>query len=155
ILVPSNVKLSGAGDCTKIIFSNSSSLANGINIGTKNESALPTLSADISAGDYQVSFSGTIDLLPDDVFYVYDNTDKSYSDFRAYYKKGEFFKVKSVSGTVVTLFDPAYDDYLMGNANLIIRKVVLNKFNAIAHLKVEVAPGAQVNTLVNVQSAQN
>jgi hypothetical protein len=62
-------------------------------------------------GQRSVTFASAPTLSPGDVFVIYNPTDSSWSSFRTSYRAGEFCKVVSVAGNVVTIAGELYDDY--------------------------------------------
>lgn len=96
-------------------------------------SALPAL-ATANRAQYSLLFSSAPPLSPNDTFVSYDTRDYSWSTSRPLYHKGEFFKVRSVSGNTVNLTNPTYDGYVPAYTNvykLNSKNVVLRNFRVI------------------------
>src|SRR5690606_33013967 len=73
--------------------------------------ALPAITVAIPRHSRTVTFASAPDLLPGDVFVIYNSADASFAPFRTYYRAGEFCRVASVSGSTVTLTKPTYAGY--------------------------------------------
>jgi len=76
-----------------------------------SRSTLPDLSASVSKGAYQVTFSSSHGLQQGDVFFIFNPTPSSWSTFRPVYFSGEMCEVAAVSGTTVRLVSPLYSSY--------------------------------------------
>lgn len=69
---------------------------------------LPGLLTAVAARSRTVTFTAAHGLQPGDVFVISDTTDSSFNAARIYYRRGEFCKVRDVSGNTVTLTHPLY-----------------------------------------------
>jgi hypothetical protein len=107
--------------------------------------ALPALTVDVSKGDMNLTFVSAHNLAIGDIICLYDNTDYSWSSFRAPYKKSEFCQVASVvSDTEVLLTSGLYDSYdPTTNVNFGVYKMNMGTFDIIGSL--EVIQGKQGN----------
>ena len=116
LTIPTGVSLQGDGP-EQTIFDGSAttyeSLTSGQHIRTAAGSytALPALSVSPSKGATTLTFASAPSLQVNDVFLIYNPTDYSYSGWRAEYRAGEYLRVASVSGSVVTLQGTLADSY--------------------------------------------
>jgi len=67
-------------------------------------------------GDSTITFASPPSVDPGDLIAIKDADDFSFSAFRDYYRKGEFAKVASVSGNVVSVYGVIQDDYLLSGS---------------------------------------
>lgn len=74
---------------------------------------LPSLGANVSRWGMSVVFSSAPDLVPGDIFIIEDVAPSSWGGWtnRSYYHKGDYLRVKSVSGNTVVLDRPIFDSY--------------------------------------------
>ena len=123
LTIPTGVCLEGDGP-EQTIFDGSSTtyaaLTSGRHIQTAEGSytALPALSVNPSKGATTLTFGSAPSLQVNDVFLIYNPTDFSYSGFRAEYRAGEYLRVASVSGSVVTLQGTLADSYTAAAVNM-------------------------------------
>jgi len=116
LTIPTGVCLDGDGP-DQTIFDGSSTtfaaLTSGQHIRTTAGSytALPALSVSPSKGATTLTFASAPSLQTNDVFLIYNPTDYSYSGWRTEYRAGEYLRVASVSGSVVTLQGTLADSY--------------------------------------------
>lgn len=80
--------------------------------------ALPALNANVSKGARTVVFASAPTLAIDEIFFITNPTNGSWSNFRTDYKQGEYCEVDSISGSTVTLKSPLYDSYVAANVNV-------------------------------------
>lgn len=74
--------------------------------------ALPKITGGLNRVSRTVTFTTVPALSAGDSFVVYNPTDFSWSQHRAYYREGEFFKVFSVTGTTVSIYGLPSDNYV-------------------------------------------
>ncbi|HGT5939625.1 TPA: hypothetical protein ACM39W_004251 [Escherichia coli] len=74
--------------------------------------ALPKITGGINRVSRTFTFASLPDLSAGDSFVVYNPTDYSWSQHRAYYREGEFFKVFSTTGTTVSIYGLPSDNYV-------------------------------------------
>jgi hypothetical protein len=123
LTIPTGVCLEGDGP-EQTIFDGSSTtyaaLTSGQHIRTAEGSytALPALSVSPSKGATTLTFASAPSLQVNDVFLIYNPTDFSYSGWRDYYRAGEYLRVASVSGSVVTLQGTLADSYTTAAVSL-------------------------------------
>ena len=114
-----------------------STFSDGVIIGELSYLDIETISTTIPKNTKQYTFSNSSHgLLAGDVVNFIDDADGSYVNYRTYYKKGEFKKVLSVSGAVVTFDRPIYFSYASGDK---ISKVNMLEFNNNTQIKI-IAP---------------
>lgn len=100
------------------------SLSKCVMVNPGSLAALPDLASNHTAGDSTLTLTASPDISVGDVIVIYNPTDSSFSGHRTYYRQGEVFEVKSVSGAVVgisgaLLYDHAAADvdiYKVNNA---------------------------------------
>jgi hypothetical protein len=123
LTIPTGVSLEGDGP-EQTIFDGSSTtyaaLTSGRHIQTQEGSytALPALSGNVVKGATTLTFASAPSLQVNDVFLIYNPTDFSYSGWRDYYRAGEYLRVASVSGSVVTLQGTLADSYTAAAVSL-------------------------------------
>jgi hypothetical protein len=123
LTIPTGVSLEGDGP-DQTIFDGSTTtyaaLTSGRHIQTEEGTftALPALSVSPSKGATTLTFVSAPSLQINDVFLIYNPTDFSYSGFREVYRAGEYLRVASVSGSVVTLQGTLADSYTTSAVNL-------------------------------------
>lgn len=83
--------------------------------GTGSLATLPALAANVAQHARAVSFASAPNLIPGDVFILYNSADSSFNTARTYYRAGEFCRVASISGSTVTLTTPTYAAYSSGS----------------------------------------
>tara|TARA_S200002703_G_scaffold117643_2_gene103305 strand:- start:269 stop:2479 length:2211 start_codon:yes stop_codon:yes gene_type:complete len=83
--------------------------------GTGSYTQLVNLGSNASRGEKTLSFVSAPDCAANDLIFIYNPTDYSFSNWRDVYRAGEFAKVASVSGNVVTLQGLLHDDYAYGD----------------------------------------
>lgn len=71
---------------------------------------------------YSFTISSTTGLKVGDWLALVSDTDYSFSPYRDYYRKGEYIEIASISGSNITFFGRAYDDYL-ASENIKIYKI--------------------------------
>ena len=123
LTIPKGVSVYGDGvDQSVFDGSNTSygSLTSGQHIRTAEGTytQLPDLSVAPSKGDTQLTFASAPSLVTNDVILIYNPTDYSYSGFRSYYRAGEYLRVATVSGNVVTLQGTLADSYAIADVDI-------------------------------------
>ena len=123
LTIPTGVCLDGDGP-EQTIFDGSSTtfaaLTSGQHIRTTAGSytALPALSGNVVKGATTLTFASAPSLQTNDVFLIYNPTDYSYSGWRTEYRAGEYLRVASVSGSVVTLQGTLADSYTAASVSM-------------------------------------
>jgi len=119
LTIPRNVGLVGQGMGASII--DGSAVAAGDHVGQyllttadTAHTALPAIPGALTRGANTITFASAPSLSRDDVLVLYNPTDSSYSGFRTYYRAGEFCRVVSVVGNVVTVQAPLAASYGAG-----------------------------------------
>lgn len=115
------LQFNGSG-ATELDFRDMTDPVNGAAIyGEGARSALPALASPIALRATTITFASVPDVQPGDWLQIANPADSSFSSFRTYYRAGENVRVKSVSGTTVTLTSATYDAY---PATVTVRKVM-------------------------------
>lgn len=123
----SQLSLIGNGETSVIDMSDGGS----ITIST-TPTAIPGLSADVTAGGNSFTFASAHGLAEGDVFILYNPTDSSYSSYRTYYRDGAMFRVASVpTSTTVVIYGTSpraftaasVDCYKMAGGKVVIKGV--------------------------------
>ena len=120
ITLPKNVSLVGDGPQSVFDFSNATTLTDNECLRTAEGSytALPALGSAVSKGDDTITFASAPSLSPGDVIVIYNDTDGSWSNWRTYYRAGEYARVMQVNGSTVTVDGVLHDDYAIADVDL-------------------------------------
>lgn len=123
-LLPDKVSLDGDGQGVTILDGSSATTWTDATLikaagSTTEVGAISTVAADASA---IVVATGAGTFAPGDVGIIFNDTNSSFSAARTYYRAGEFFRVKSVSGTTLNLTEPLYAGYTAG-ANMHVYRI--------------------------------
>ncbi len=121
--VPVNVSIVGDGPNASIIDGSSATYANltsgyHINVAAGTWTALPALTTNPVAGASSLVFASAPSVTRGDIICIYNPTDGSWSNFRTYYRAGEYQRVAGVSGSTVTTQGSLYANYVAANVNL-------------------------------------
>jgi len=112
------VRLEGGGmGVTTLDFSAATTFVNGYTIEARGTlTSLPALAANIALNAITITFASTVaaTVVAGDVLIISNSADSSWNPDRTYYRAGEFARVQSVAGAVVTLTKPTFDDYVSG-----------------------------------------
>ncbi len=76
------------------------------------------LSVDVDTNDGDITLDAPPSLVDNDVFIIYNPTDASWSGANTLYRAGEFCRVDSIAGNVVTLWNGLYDSYAAADVDL-------------------------------------
>lgn len=105
----------GAG-ATHLDFSGMTDPVNGCAMyGAGSLTALPALGAAIASNARTITFAGAPDVVPGDWLLIYNSADGSWNGARDVYRAGEYVRVRSVSGSDVTLTGPTFAGYAAGS----------------------------------------
>lgn len=115
ITLKSGVVLVGHEAGTHLDFSNAGAIGSCIKgSGTIAETSV-AFSANIVKGDTTITFpSAPTGVAAGSILVIYDSQVSLFNAARTYYRKGEWCKVKGVSGGTVTLDAPVFDSYTTG-----------------------------------------
>ncbi len=120
ILLKHNVWLVGAGAGTRLNFASAGAITACIKAAGSMALTSVSFSAAINKGDVAITFpSAPSGVAAGSLLLIYNADDTSFSSARDYYRAGEWVKVKSVSGGVVTLDGPVFDTYAHGDSTVI------------------------------------
>ena len=151
VTLPYNASIKGVG---RVTIKTTGALENAILLGDDSYDTLPALAASIDKASKSIQFSAPHDLNVGDVFFVHDQTNESYSGWRPYYRKGEFFSVNSVSGNSVTVDTYPSDNYSIPNPNLILGKISNPATGSIKNITIDNSEG-NVTTLLRIVHGRN
>lgn len=122
----SNLILEGAGRHKTVI--DATAIATGAAIRAEGgAAALTTLAAAALESDSAITVADAASIAAGDLLILYNPADFSFSQWRAYYRAGEFIEVQRVTGTALTLRRPLYASY---EAGLQVLKVTPTAFGA-------------------------
>lgn len=111
LVVDHDITLITDGQSTVLDFSGAS-VVTGVSLNFKGSmELLPALSGGLDHHTQTISFLAAPSVVVGDVLILYNSVNFSYSAFQSYYRAGEFVRVKSVVGNVVTVDAPLYDAY--------------------------------------------
>lgn len=103
--------------------------------GGEETTPLPALASNALKYDDEITLASAPGVSPGDVCMIWDDDDYSWGSLvatrhpgRPYYKKGEFFRVLSVSGSTITLDRPLFDTYLTSE-NIQLAKLTMHRVN--------------------------
>ncbi|VVE31754.1 hypothetical protein PEP31012_03714 [Pandoraea eparura] len=71
-----------------------------------------SMSVNANLGDTQLTFASAPSVSPNDTLIIYNPTNSSFSAWRTNYRQGEFCKVLSVTGSVVSIMANLWDSYV-------------------------------------------
>lgn len=111
-----DLNIIGDGDSTVLDFS-ALTTGNAITV-SGSLTALPNLNASVFQDDQTVVFASAPTLAVNDVFVIYNPTNSSYSNFRTYYRAGEWCCVESITGSTVAITNPLYAGYVAASVSL-------------------------------------
>lgn len=109
----SNLVLEGAGRHKTLI--DATAIATGAAIRAEGSAAaLTTLTVAASESESAITVADAAGISAGDLLILYNPADFSFSQWRAYYRAGEFVEVQKVTGTTLTLRRPLYAPYAPG-----------------------------------------
>ena len=120
LTVPNNVTIIGDGANVSILdFSTQTTGgATHLTISGGTWTSLPDLTVNPTKNDRTLTFASAPSVVRGDIIALYNPTDSSWSDFRTYYRAGEFCRVAAVSGNVVTIQGSLCDDYTAASLDI-------------------------------------
>jgi len=83
-----------------------------------SQTQIENLGANAVLGGTEVTFDSAPSLSEDSLFSIWNPTGGSWSGYRSQYNQGEYCVVKSITGSVVSLENHLYDDYVSSDVNV-------------------------------------
>jgi len=140
--------MNGEGGETVFDFS-SATASYGFSISGSLDASISNLNGSVARGDTAITvFDGT-DYSIGDVFVIYDASN-NWSEFRTYYKKGEYCEVIAISGNDIQLKTPLYDSYAHGTTTtqkIVSGKTTLSNFDCLG--------GSGLSSVINILKTIN
>lgn len=128
------VNLIGAGYDSHLSFASAGAIGSCIAAAGSMAAVSPVFNTSIVKGDDSITFGSAPNVVAGDIILLFNSANSSWSAARpTSYKAGEFCRVSSVSGSVVSLESPVFDSYTTGSTTIAYKVTPVNV--AVANLR--------------------